>query len=65
MNTNEVRGAIRVRNPSACWLPDLTLTKRIGGAVYTVSGSYDGTALLDQKLKRIMAQNLKPEEENE
>ncbi len=63
MNPSE--NSIRVKNPSACWLPELTLTKRIGGAVYTVSGSYEGTALIDRKLKRIMAQNLKPEAEKE
>ena len=56
---------ICVRNLSACWLPDLTLTKQIGGTVYEVSGSYEGTELLDRKLNRILAQNLKTEAEKE
>ena len=51
-----IDGDIRVKNISAYWLPDLTLQKVIGGAIYTVSGSYEGTETLDKKLHRILVQ---------
>lgn len=49
-------GHIRVKNLSAFWLPELTLQKKIGGTVYTVIGSYDGTEPLDRKMERIMTE---------
>lgn len=51
-------GNIIVRNPSAYWIPELTVTEEIGGTIYTVTGSYDGTEALDRKLARIMLHNL-------
>lgn len=36
-------GRIHVRNLSAYWIPELMITKEIGGTVYTVTGSYEGT----------------------
>ena len=51
-------GALHVQNRSANELPEITLTKEIGGTVYTVTGSYDGIELLDRKLERIMEQNM-------
>ena len=50
-------GNIVVKNPSAFWLPEVTTVDEIGGAEYTVTGSYEGTETLDKKLKRIMEQN--------
>jgi len=47
-------GYIRVKNLSAYWLPDFTLQKVIGGTLYSVSGSYDGTETIDKKLSRIL-----------
>lgn len=44
-------GHIRVKNLSAFWLPELTLQKEIGGTVYSVTGSYDGTETLDKKME--------------
>lgn len=35
---------------------------KIGGAEYTVTGSYEGTETLDKKLKRIMEQNAADDE---
>lgn len=49
-------GHIRVKNPSAFWLPEFTLQKEIGGAIYSVTGTYDGTETLDKKMERIMAE---------
>jgi len=49
-------GHIRVKNLSAYWLPDFTLQKVIGGTLYSVSGSYDGTETIDKKLHRILTQ---------
>ena len=49
-------GHIHVKNLSAFWLPEFTLQKEIGGTVYTVTGSYDGTEPLNRKMERIMAE---------
>ena len=49
---------LHVQNFSANELPEITLSKEIGGTVYTVTGSYDGIELLDKKLERIMEQNM-------
>ena len=49
-------GHIRVKNPSAFWLPEFTLQKDIGGTIYSVTGTYDGTETLDKKMERIMAE---------
>ena len=49
-------GHIRVKNLSAFWLPEFALQKEIGGTVYTVTGSYDGTEPLNRKMERIMAE---------
>ena len=35
---------------------EFTLQKEIGGTVYTVTGSYDGTEPLNRKMERIMAE---------
>ena len=53
---------IVVKNPSAFWLPEVTIVDEIGGAEYTVTGSYEGTETLDKKLKRIMEQNAADDE---
>ena len=39
-------GNIVVKNLSAFWLPELTIVDEVGGAEYTVTGSYEGTTLL-------------------
>ena len=48
------KGNIVVKNPSAFWLPQVTIVDEVGGTEYTVTGSYDGSETLDKKLKRIM-----------
>ena len=58
-------GDFRVQNVSAYFLPEIKLLKEIGGTVYSVTGSYDGTAPLDRKLERIMEQNLTGVEDQE
>ena len=50
-------GDIRVQNVSAYFLPEIKLSKEIGGTVYSITGSYDGIAPLDRKLERIMELN--------
>ena len=49
-------GHIRVKNPSAFWLPEFTLQREISGTIYTITGSYDGTETLDRKMERILAE---------
>lgn len=50
-------GRIHVRNLSAYWIPELTVTEEIGGTVYTVTGSYEGTENFVRRLERIAAKN--------
>ncbi len=52
------QGRIVVKNPSAWWIPEMKIMEEIDGTVYTVTGSYEGTEKLDQKLSRIMLHNL-------
>lgn len=51
-------GQIRVRNLSAYWIPELTVREKIGGTLYTVTGSYEGTESFVRKLERIAAKNI-------
>ena len=48
-------GRIYVKNLSAYWIPQLTITEEISGTVYTVTGSFEGTGNLLRKLERITA----------
>jgi hypothetical protein len=51
-------GHIRVRNLSAYWIPEQTVTEEIGGTVYTVTGSYEGTESFVKKLERITSKKI-------
>ena len=51
-------GRIVVKNLDAYWLPEMKLVEEIDGTIYTVTGSYEGTEMLNQKLSRIMLHNL-------
>ena len=44
---------IHIKNISAYWIPELTLTEEIGGTIYTVTGSYEGEDSFIRKLERI------------
>ena len=46
-------GNIHVKNTSAYWIPELTLTEEISGTIYTVTGSYEGEDSFIRKLERI------------
>lgn len=50
-------GHIHVKNLSAWWMPELTITEEISGTVYTITGSYEGTQSFLRNLERITAQN--------
>lgn len=50
-------GNIVVKNPSAFWLPEIKIVDVVGGTEYTVTGSYEGTEILNKKLKRVMEHN--------
>ncbi len=50
-------GRIHVRNLSAYWIPELTVTEEIGGTVYTVTGSYEGTESFVRRLERVTTKN--------
>ena len=52
---------IHVKNLSARWLPKLTLHRKIGGTIYSVTGTYEGTETLDRKPRRIMEHHLEGE----
>lgn len=46
-------GHIHVKNFSAFWIPELTVTEVIHGTTYVVTGSYEGTENFVRKLERI------------
>ena len=46
-------GHLCVKNLSAFWIPELTVTEVIHGTVYTVTGSYEGDVSFLKKLERI------------
>lgn len=46
-------GRLHVKNTSAWWIPHLSITREIGGTVYSVTGSYDGEEVFLRKLERI------------
>ena len=48
-------GDIFIGNPSAYWIPELTVSEEISGTIYTVTGSYEGTESFLRKLERIAA----------
>jgi len=58
-------GRISVKNPTACWIPKLTLQRQIGGTIFNVTGSYEGVGVLDKKLLRTMEQNAENMENSE
>lgn len=58
-------GHLCVKNLSAFWLPEFTLQKEIGGTLYTVTGSYDGTETLDKKMERIMGEKFTEKKEEQ
>lgn len=58
-------GHLCVRNLSAYWIPEFTLRREIGGTVYSVTGTYEGTETLDRKLRRIMEKNIEIGEDSE
>lgn len=50
---HDADGHLCVKNLSAYWIPELTITEVIGGTVYTVDGTYEGTETFVRKLERI------------
>ena len=46
-------GHIHVKNLSAFWIPELTVTEVIHGTTYVVTGSYEGIENFVCKLERI------------
>ena len=46
-------GNIHIKNISAYWIPELTLTEEISGTIYTITGSYEGEDSFIRKLERI------------
>ena len=46
-------GNIHTKNISAYWIPELTITEKISGTIYTVTGSYEGEVSFIKKLERI------------
>ena len=48
-------GNLHVKNISSWWIPSLSITREIGGTVYTVTGNYEGDETMLRKLERIAA----------
>ena len=43
-------GVRHVKNESAYWIPEITISEEIGGTVYTVTGTYEGETTFVRKL---------------
>ena len=54
-------GIRHVKNESAYWIPEITISEEIGGTLYTVTGTYEGEASFIRKLERIMARKFAEE----
>lgn len=52
------KGNIHVKNISAYWIPEFTMTQEIAGTVYKVSGSYEGTESFSEKIERMLTEKL-------
>ena len=52
------KGHIVVPNLSAYWIPEITLSHKIHGTTYIVSGSFSGIEPITHQLERIVAQNI-------
>ena len=57
-------GHLHAKNPSAWWIPELTIEREIGGTVYTVTGSFNGDEGMLRKLERISSKMLTNTEED-
>lgn len=57
-------GVRRVKNESAYWIPEITISEKIGNTVYTVTGTYEGEISFVPKLERIMARKFAKEMED-
>ena len=56
-------GHLHAKNPSAWWIPDLSIEREIGGTVYTVTGSFDGEECMLRKLETALYCRLSQEDE--
>ena len=56
-------GIRRVKNESAYWIPEITISEKIGNTIYTVTGTYEGETSFVGKLERIMAKKFAKEME--
>lgn len=54
MKKIDKNGNITVKNITAYHIPSITLSRKIGGTVYLVSGRYAGKRTLPSKLLRLM-----------
>lgn len=57
-------GQLCVKNLSAYWIPQLTITEEISGTRYTVTGSFEGNGSLLRKLERIAAKKFTEKSED-
>ena len=56
-------GVRHVKNESAYWIPEITISEKIGNTIYTVTGTYEGETSFVRKLERIMARKFAKEME--
>lgn len=57
-------GHLHAKNPSAWWIPELTIEREVGGTVYTVTGSFNGDEGMLRKLERISTKKFTNTEED-
>lgn len=59
MKRIDENGHIVVSVPLSNQIPSIKLEREIGGCIYTITGSYDGTKTLPAKVVRLMQQDAK------
>ena len=59
MKRIDKNGSIVVGIPLSNQIPSIKLEREIGGTIYIVTGSYDGTKSLPAKVVRLMQQDVK------
>lgn len=64
-HTRDESRTLHVPNLSANSFPILTLQRKIGGTIYTVTCSFDGKEQLRDKYQRIILQKISQKEDNE
>lgn len=54
----DAAGILHARNSTLNWIPEIAFEEEVRGTTYTVTGSYEGSEMLDAKVERLLAKGL-------